>query len=373
MTAIGGGRFTGPKALPQTHPRGRFDFLAQCAGRSGNLFEIELRAKKVTLRLPAIMRITPFLILPLIVWTTIVSHAQQTESVMVLEAHSGKVLIATHSTAKRPVASLTKIAMAAVVVDWATAAQIDLAKERLTISASSAELGGPNTLNLRPGDSLTVRDALYLAMLSSDNHAALALAHHVGREISQRRGKNIDPQAVFVGEMNKLAKAVGAEDTRFVSPHGLDIPSKMGLSTAADMARLSVYAMRKPALTFICRQPERDVTILSNGIPQTHVIQNSNELVKREGILGIKTGTTLAAGPCLAVCMDREPLVRQKPDGSKGVTPRRLIVVILNHPNRFRHAEALLNSGWQAYDQWLKVGAPVRDPKREIIRVPDPQ
>jgi D-alanyl-D-alanine carboxypeptidase (penicillin-binding protein 5/6) len=87
----------------------------------------------------------------------------------------------------------------------------------------------------------------------------------------------------------------------------------------------------------------------------------------------VKTGTTAAAGACLSVCMDRDPLIRQKPDGSKGVTPRRLIVVVLNNPDRFNRARGLIRQGWGVYDSWLAAGAPVQDKRREMISVPTPQ
>jgi hypothetical protein len=71
--------------------------------------------------------------------------------------------------------------------------------------------------------------------------------------------------------------------------------------------------------------------------------------------------------------MDREPLVRLKPDGSKGATPRRLIVVVLNSPDRFNRVRALIRQGWAVYDPWLEAGAPVQDRRREMINVPNPQ
>ena len=98
-----------------------------------------------------------------------------------------------------------------------------------------------------------------------------------------------------------------------------------------------------------------------------------SELAGEPGILGLKTGTTNAAGPCVSVCMDRDPLVRQKPDGTKGATPRRLIVVVLNNPDRFTRARGLIRQGWAVYDPWLEAGAPVQDREREMLSVPNPQ
>lgn len=300
------------------------------------------------------------------------SVAQTSESVMVVEAYSGKILVAENASAKRPIASLTKIATAIVTVDWATATDTDLATTTITVPQTVSLVGGPNPMNLQPGDQITLRDALYSALLGSDNLAALTIADHVGREILTRRGASGDSVAAFVGEMNQLGKALGMTQTRFANPHGLDRPNAKGYSTAADVARLSIYAMRRNALNFIVRQKDRQISVTGLAGKRSYRVKNSNELVGESGILGVKTGTTNAAGPCLAICMDREPLVRQKPDGSKGATPRRLIVVVLNHPDRFNRARGLLREGWAIYDPWLESGAPLQNREREILSLPSP-
>ena len=293
--------------------------------------------------------------------------AQETH--MVVEAYSGKVLSASGSTTERPVASLTKIATAIVAVDWSNATQTDLGKEIVRVPEIASYLGNSSPVGLRIGDTLTLRDALYAALLASDNVAALTTANHVGAQILARRGRTGDPTLTFVAEMNKLAEAIQAKDTRFVTSHGLESGDKAGYSTAADMARLSIHAMRRNAITFITRQKSRKILISEREV----TITNTNELIGEVGILGIKTGTTNTAGPCLATCMDRDPLVRTRPDGSKGVTPRQLIVVVLNSPDRFDRTRKLLRDGWAFYDAWLAAGAPVKEPKREILSTPAPK
>lgn len=301
------------------------------------------------------------------------AFAQAPESVMVVEAHSGKILIASNATVKRPVASLTKIATAIVTVDWSIATSTDLGTTVITVPETITLVGGPNPMSLQPGDRLTLRDALYSALLGSDNLAAVAIADHVGREINTRRGKNGDPVAAFVGEMNQLAKFLGMTQTRFANPHGLERPEAKAYSTATDVARLSVSAMRRNAITFIVRQKERQISVTGPAGKRSYRAKNTNELAGELGILGVKTGTTNAAGPCVSVCMDRDPLVRLKPDGTKGATPRRLIVVVLNNPDRFNRARGLIQQGWAAYDSWLEAGALVQNRDRELLTVPTPQ
>lgn len=340
----------------------------------GGAFAIELSTSAAKLRAPSAtmhMRISKPLATAVIGLSLFCSASAQ-EVVMVLEAYSGKVLVASNAAQKRPVASLTKIATAAVAVDWAVATGNDPGKVMITAPQTIALVGGPNPMSLQPGDRLTLRDALYSALLGSDNLAALAIADHVGREMLARRGKEGEPVAEFISEMNRLAKALGMSQTRFANPHGLERKGANAHSTAADIARLSVYAMRRNAFNFIVRQPERQVKVIGATGTRGYRVKNTNELIGEPGILGVKTGTTAAAGPCLAVCMDREPLVRTKADGTKGVTPRRLIVVVLNNPDRFNRARGLIQQGWTAYDTWLANGAPVQDRKREFITVTDP-
>ncbi len=299
--------------------------------------------------------------------------AQAPESLMVAEAHSGKVVLATHATRKRPVASLVKIATGVVALDWAKAAGLEEESVSVEVPPAVAAIGGPNPMNLQPGDRLSLRDALYSALLGSDNIAALAAADAVGRELLRRGGRGGDPVAAFVGEMNKLAKALGMEQTRFATPHGLTADGRREHSTAADMARLSIYAMRRPAFSFIVRQQQRTVTVQTAGGPRSFKVRNTNELLGEKGITGIKTGTTSAAGPCLATCVERDPLLRDAPDGNKLVTPRRLVVVVLGSPDRFGHTRTLIQRGWGLFDAWMAAGAPSEDPRREFLQVPDPR
>lgn len=288
------------------------------------------------------------------------------EAFMVVEAHSGKVLLAQNSTTRRPVASLTKIATGVIATDWAIATKQDLKQITAVVPEAVTRIGGPNPMNLQPGQRINLSDALYAALLGSDNYAAMTIADHIGRDMNNRRGKEDNPIWAFVKEMNELARVLGMKNTRFLNPHGLELPKQEGYSTAADIAKLSIYAMRRPAFAFFVRQKQRAINVAG----QSYQVTNTNQLVGEHGILGIKTGQTTLAGPCLATSMEKPPLVRTKPDGSKGATPRRLIVVLLNSSDRFGRTRGLLQSGWSRYDQWLASGGIIQDPKREVLPVP---
>ena len=302
-----------------------------------------------------------------IVGVLMLSIVTAQEAFMVVEAHSGKVFMAQNSNVKRPVASLTKIATGVVATDWAIATGQDLKKVMATVPESITRVGGPNPLNLQPGQQISLSDALYAALLGSDNLSAMTIADHIGRDINNRRRKNGDPIWTFVQEMNELARVLGMKNTKFLNPHGLELPKQEGFSTAADMAKLSIFAMRRPAFAFFVRQKSRTISVNGKSLTLT----NTNQLVGEEGIHGIKTGQTTPAGPCLATSMDKDPLVRNKPDGSKGATPRRMIVVLLNSPDRFGRTRGLLTSAWSQYDRWIAAGAPVKDRNREMLAVPN--
>lgn len=291
---------------------------------------------------------------------------------MVMEAHSGKVLVGANSTQKRPVASLTKIATAVVALDWAAASGTDISKTTISVPPAARQLLGHNPMKLQPGERIILRDALYAMLLASDNIAALSVANHVGRQLLISRAKRGEPVSEFVGEMNRLAKGLGMKQTRFGNPHGLELPGQKAWSTAADMARLSVYAMRLNPFTFIVRQQTRRISVAGVQGVRSFKLTNTNQLLGQSGVIGIKTGTTTAAGPCLAVCVHRDSLVRTLPDGRKGVTPRRLIVVVLNSPDRFGRSRSMIARGWALYDAWLAGGAVVANAEREFITVPNP-
>ncbi len=279
-------------------------------------------------------------------------------SYIVVDFHSKKILSARDIDKKMPVASLTKIATAAVVLDWAQAVNADLSSN-LIIPQSAALIGGPNQLGLVPGDLMSVRDALYCAILGSNNWTAEALAVHVGKDLLLREGKGGDPIKEFVKNMNALALNNGAKNTRFKNSHGMDHQGKPPFSCASDIARLSIYAMNMAPFAFICSQKSREVSVFKREGKKKFLVKNTNKILGIDGIDGIKTGQTSKAGPCLAVTSEKQPLVNEIADGKKQVIPRRLIAVVLGAQQRFDASRSLLLRGWQKFDAWNRQGRQV--------------
>ncbi|MAF23137.1 MAG: hypothetical protein CMP26_11130 [Roseibacillus sp.] len=293
------------------------------------------------------------------------------ESYFVVEANSGRILLAEGSDQKRPVASLTKVATAIIALDWAKATGADLGGE-MVVPPSVASLGGSNPMGLKPGDRISLRNALYSALMGSDNSAAQSIAHHVGFALQQARGNRGDPVKAFVAEMNILAGELEMRRTRFSTPHGLYVQRSKGYSTAADMARLCIYAMRNPGFAFFVKQKSRALSFKHGEVTKAFRVQNTNKILGRIQINGIKTGMTRAAGQCLATSSELRPIVEKLPDGATRLTPRRLVCIVLGSPDRFGQTEALVERGWNLYNQWVQSGAVVNSVSERLV-VPDPR
>ena len=181
---------------------------------------------------------------------------------VIIDAQTGWVLEQNDARDKRQVGSLTKVATAMVVLDWADKRAGDL-NQVATIPPEAFTGTGENLIGFQPGDRITLRDLLYAALVQSDNVAAYTLANQVGIALQPvvPAAGNGSPVAIFVGQMNFLAKTLRMERTRFVNPHGIDTGERsMPYSTAADLARLTRYAMNKPAFRFYVSQKERQIS-----------------------------------------------------------------------------------------------------------------
>jgi serine-type D-Ala-D-Ala carboxypeptidase (penicillin-binding protein 5/6) len=291
----------------------------------------------------------------------------QTVSAYILVDHtSGHVLEGYKADEKRPVASLTKIATAKVVLDWAAKTNSDLA-QWVVVPAQALNSGGINPMGLEPGDEISYRDLIYASLLQSDNTAATALAYAVGEALRAHGGSTmleLGPIEAFVNQMNALARQLRMERTLFVNPHGLE-PQK-GLqpySTASDLAKLTIYAVSDAGFRFYVSQKERKVSIHRGGQVLEYLLRNTNELLGSNGVDGVKTGTTAKAGQCIILSSQHDPEIKQD-GGTTLVTPRRIDIVVLGAADRVSAAAQLLGRGWGLYDQWAAAGRPPTEAKR---------
>lgn len=286
--------------------------------------------------------------------TSAICSAVAAESYIIADAQTGCILASKEREEKLPVASLTKIATASVVLDWAKLNQSDLSAS-VEISRAALEAGGANPVGLQAGDRVSLRDLVYCALLASDNVAATGLAGYVGAKLPNASG--LDPIGNFVSHMNALARSLGMNRTLFLNPSGFDAMEKGAhpFSTATDMARLTRYAYNVQGFPFYVSQASRQIHIFRNGADLPFEIQNTNEALGRDGIDGVKTGRTRRAGDCLILSADRPPESRR--EGEKVfITPRRIIVVLLRSPDRFGEGLSLIRQGWDLYDAWASQG-----------------
>jgi D-alanyl-D-alanine carboxypeptidase (penicillin-binding protein 5/6) len=139
---------------------------------------------------------------------------------------------------------------------------------------------GDSLVPVVAGERLTERQALEALLLPSADNMAWILARW-----------DAGSQAAFVARMNATARRLGMTGTSYTDPSGLD-PSTT--STAADQVRLGMAAMRMPALAAIAAKPMAVV-------PVAGVVRNYNTLLGQDGIVGLKTGSTQAAGGCVLI------------------------------------------------------------------------
>jgi serine-type D-Ala-D-Ala carboxypeptidase (penicillin-binding protein 5/6) len=281
--------------------------------------------------------------------------AQTLAAYEIVDHTSGYVLEAFKPEQKRQIGSLTKIAAAKVVLDWASRNSITL-DQLVTVPSIALGVGGINPMGLQADDQMSYRDLIYSALLQSDNVAAMTLAYHVGSQLRSGGLAALSPVDAFVSQMNALARQLGMNRTFFVNPDGLE-PERGPLpySTATDLARLTMHVMNDAAFRFYVSQKERKVSIVRAGQTQQYLLRNTNEMLGQDGVDGVKTGKTARAGECLILSSLHAPEVRQ--DGATTyVTPRRIDIVILGSSDRVAAAQQLLSRGWSLYDGWAANG-----------------
>ena len=199
-----------------------------------------------------------------------------------------EVLYERGSRVRIPLASLTKLMTAIVVMRYA---DLD-AKTRIV----EHDLVGEATMGLIYDDELTLGDLLYGLMIPSGNDAAMAIARTVG----WREGDASPEQSVrrFVDMMNITAREIGLRDTHFMNPHGLDQDNHY--STAFDVAIMLREALNYPEL-------RKRMTTPAIRVGQYYDLYSNNPLLRdRTDYLGGKTGLTDGAGFCLAMAARRD-------------------------------------------------------------------
>ena len=208
--------------------------------------------------------------------------APTAKSAILVDNLSGKVLYEKNADEKLAPASMTKLASMLIVMEAIDNGSLKF-EDKVTISEEAANMGGSQVF-LQAGEVYTVYDLLKSVAIASGNDAVVALAEKVGGSVGG-----------FVDMINKRLKELGATNTNFVNPHGLDAEGHY--STARDMSIIARELLKhEKILEFTSIYEE----YLEKNDGSRIWLVNTNRLVRfYDGVDGLKTGFTTTAGYCL--------------------------------------------------------------------------
>lgn len=234
------------------------------------------------------------------------------QAAVIIDPESTETLLNLNPGMRWPIASLTKLMTAHIVIS-----KMNLAED-YTLLPTDFESGGNSfTQNLAPGAKYSGRDLLRIMLTSSSNEAAEAFARTYGRD-------------AFISAMNAEAAVWGLLDTHFADPSGLSAGNQ---STARDMALLGGKVLQlHPEVFRITTGKSATVTEERSGTRQ--VFANIDQLAGQADFLGGKTGTTPQAGENLLALFS----YRAHP----------VMILVFGSADRYKDAKELLN--WFTHD-----------------------
>ncbi len=192
---------------------------------------------------------------------------------LVINTDDGKVLYSSESNRRLAIASLTKLMTALLVLE-----QVPM-EERIMAAPYSPQ-PAESKIDLRTGESMTVRDLLYALLLASANDAAVTFAQRLAGSTTS-----------FVQKMNREARKMGLKNTRFANPVGLD--DKDNYSSAKDLAKLTRKLLKSKRFRRIVRSPEKTI---KSGDRRRKLVNRNRLVAQYKFITGVKTGRTALSG-----------------------------------------------------------------------------
>jgi len=245
------------------------------------------------------------------------------KAMMCVDCSSNKVVLADNTSEPLPIASITKLLTAMVVID-----EMDL--ERILEVPSDITEVEQHKVGIRPGDMFTVRDLLHGMLIESGNDCAEALA----------RAYPKGGRAGFMARMKSRAAEIGASRISLYTPSGLDMKMALGrkngrtmearkpnTASAEDVAKIARHAFEYPLIRSIAQMKTYTMRT-RNPVPRDYRLANNDKLLhKNLPIEGAKTGYTNKAGRCI-VAMFKD-------------NQKEHVVVVLNSPHHFRAAEKI--------------------------------
>lgn len=242
------------------------------------------------------------------------------EAACLIDVQSGQTLFSKNPDEPLAPASTTKIMTALLAIEKGNLND--------TITASKTLLNNKivygTQIYLEPGETMSLRDLLYATLLNSANDAAVTIAEHIGGNLNN-----------FVDMMNQRAKEIGAKNTHFLNPSGLNQSGHV--TTAHDLALIARVAYQNPVFADYVRTKSHVISRSKSNVPVE--MFNENKLLWQDpNVDGIKTGYTAVAENCLVASATK--------DG------RPVIGVILKSPGReiYSDMESLLKYGFDKYN-----------------------
>ncbi|TCT15012.1 D-alanyl-D-alanine carboxypeptidase (penicillin-binding protein 5/6) [Natranaerovirga pectinivora] len=204
---------------------------------------------------------------------------------ILMDGDNGRVLWEHNGTEQRAMASTTKIMTTMIVLEYGNL------EDEVEVSKRASQ--APDVqLHIREGEKYRLGDLLYALMLESSNDVAIAIAEHVGGSVEE-----------FAQMMTEKAKDVGAHNTSFKTPNGLDAEGHY--STAYDLAIIAKYALENEQFREIIRTRNKQFYELTNN-RHFHVYNKNAFLDQMNGAIGVKTGFTNQAGYCFVGAVERD-------------------------------------------------------------------
>lgn len=226
----------------------------------------------------------------------------------VIDTQTGRVIYEKNAYSRHSMASTTKIMTALVALENSNLNDI------VTVSKNAAGVEG-TSLYLKAGEKISMEDLLYGLMLQSGNDAAIAIAEHIAGSTEE-----------FALLMTSRAKNIGAKNTVFKNPNGLDEDGHH--TTAYDLALITQQALKNDMFTKIVATKSKTI---KNG---TQTVTNHNKMLSMyPGCIGVKTGFTKKTGRCLVTAAEREGI--------------KVIAVTLNAPDDWNDHKNMLNYAFE--------------------------
>lgn len=230
------------------------------------------------------------------------------QSAVLIEAQTGRVLYSHNSSQPLPMASTTKIMTALIALENGN---LD---DYVTVSLKAAYQEG-SSMYLKIDEKVRLEELLYGLMLSSGNDAAVAIAEHIAGDVP-----------AFAAMMTKRAKELGAVNTEFKNPNGLD--EEGHITTAQELALITREALKNPTFAKIVATKQIKM--------QRGTYTNHNKMLSYyEGATGVKTGYTKKCGRTLVSSAERNGLS--------------LIAVTLNAPDDWNDHMRMFDMAYSKY------------------------